>query len=148
MSRFLATPHTWTAVQTFPGGTVFKTVEKSTDATLTAAECSDSLITNRGWTGAADMTLILPEADTSVGAGLKFKLLIVVTDAAEDLYIDTEGSTTKIYLDGVAGADGHRIWTQEPTIGEAIFCQTATLDSSTYDWFCDSINGNWQNKGS
>jgi len=126
----------------------FKVIEKTTDATLTAAECSDTLITNRGWTGAADMTLTLPDADTSVGAGLKFKFLVAVTDAAEDVYIDTEGSTTLIYLDGTPGADGHRVWTDNPTIGESIVCHTATLDGTTYDWFCDSINGIWANKGS
>ena len=124
------------------------TVEVTTDAVLSNAQVSNSLITNRGWTGGADMTLTLPDADTVVGVGLKFKFLNVVTDAAEDVYIDTEGTTTKIYLDGLPGTDGHRIWLDNPTIGESITCHTATIDGTTYDWFCDSINGIWADKGS
>ena len=123
-------------------------VEKTTNANLSILECSDTIITNRGWTGGADMTLILPDADTIVGAGLKLKFLNVVTDAAEDVYIDTEGTTTKIYLDGLPGTDGHRIWLDNPTIGESITCHTVTIDGTTYDWFCDSINGIWADKGS
>jgi len=123
--------------------TNFVTIEKSADTvTLTAIECSDTLITNRGWDGADDQTFTLPDADTVVGKGLKFKFLAVKASAATaDTYIDTEGATTKIYLDGVAGTDGHRIWFEEIAIGEGFVCQTATIDGTTYDWFCDSING-------
>jgi len=127
----------------------FGTAEKSADAvTLTALECSDTLITTRGWDGADDQTFTLPDADTVVGAGLKTKILMAVTDADNSFYIDTEGSTTLIYLDGTAGADGHRIWTEFPTIGESIVCHTFTLDGSSYDWACDSVNGLWADKGS
>ncbi len=128
----------------------FQTVEKSADAAvLTAAEASDSLVTNRGWDGNDDQTITLPEADTSVGAGLKFKFLAVVASSSTaDTYLDTEGSTTNIYLNGTAIGNGERVWTQEIAIGEGIICQTATIDGSTYDWFCDSINGTWADKGS
>ncbi len=128
----------------------FVTVEESADAvTLTAAECSDTLVTNRGWDGNDNQTFTLPDADTVVGAGLKFKLLIVVASGATaDTYIDTEGSTTNIYLDGTAIGDGERVWTQEPAVGESIVCHTATIDGTTYDWFCDSVNGTWADKGS
>jgi len=128
----------------------FVTVEESADAaTLTVLECSDTLITNRGWDGNDDQTFTLPDADTVVGAGLKFKFLAVVASGATaDTYIDTEGATTKIYLDGVAGADGHRIWFEEIAIGESLSCHTATIDGTTYDWFCDSINGVCTDKGS
>ena len=130
--------------------TNFVTVEKSADTvTLTALECSDTLITNRGWDGADDQTLTLPDADTVVGAGLKFKFLAVkASTATADTYLDTEGATTKIYLDGTAGADGHRIWFEEIAVGEGLICHTATIDGTTYDWFCDSINGICTDKGS
>ncbi len=128
----------------------FSTVEESADAaTLSVAECSDTLVTNRGWDGNDDQTFTLPDADTVVGAGLKFKFLAVVASGATaDTYFDTEGATTKIYLDGTAGADGHRIWFQEVAVGESIVCHTATIDGTTYDWYCDSINGVCADKGS
>jgi hypothetical protein len=128
----------------------FNQIDKSADAvTLTAPECSDTLITNRGWDGNDDQTFTLPEADTSVGAGLKFKLLAVAASSATaDTYLDTEGTTTNIYLDGTAIGNGERVWTQEVAVGEAIVCHTATLDGTTYDWFCDSIVGTWADKGS
>ena len=127
----------------------FSQIDKSADAvSLTAIECSDTLITTRGWDGADDQTFTLPEADTAVGAGLRVKFLIAVTDADQDFYIDTEGSTTNIYLDGTAIGDGERVWTDNPTVGESIECYTATLDGTAYDWFCDSIVGTWLDKGS
>ncbi len=128
----------------------FSTVEESADAaTLTVAECSGTLVTNRGWDGNDDQTFTLPDADTVVGAGLKFKFLAVVASGSTaDTYFDTEGSTTKIYLDGTAGTDGHRIWFQEVAVGESIVCHTATIDGTTYDWYCDSINGVCADKGS
>jgi len=127
----------------------FSTVTKATSGALSVAECSDTLITNQGWASNADLTLTLPDADTSVGAGLKFKFLVVVTsDTTEDIYFDTEGTTTNIYLNGVAVGDGQRVWTQEPAIGESISCHTATQDGTTYDWYCDSINGVWLDFGS
>ena len=127
----------------------FQQIDKSADSvSLTAAECSDTLVTTRGWDGADDQTFTLPDADTSVGAGLKLKILIAVTDADNSFYIDTEGSTTNIYLDGTAVGDGERVWTEFTTVGESIVCHSATLDGTTYDWFCDSINGTWADKGS
>ena len=129
--------------------TNFVTVEKSADAvTLTALECSDTLITNRGWDGADDQTFILPDADTVVGAGLKFKYINAVTDGDNNIYFDPEGTTTKIYLDGTPMTDGFRIVWTNPTIGEGMTCHTFTLDGTTYDWACDSINGLVTNAGS
>jgi len=128
----------------------FKTYEFSADAvTLTATHCLDTLITNKDWGGANDQIFTLPDADTSVGEGLKFKLLIVdASGGTADCYLDPEGSTTKIYLDGTALTDGHQVWTQQPAVGESITCHTFTIDGTTYDWACDSCNGIWENKGS
>jgi len=128
----------------------FDTVEKSADnVTLTALECTDTLITNKDWVGTTNQVFTLPDADTSVGEGLKFKLLIVdASGGTADCYLDPEGSTTKIYLDGTALTDGHQVWTQQPAVGESITCHTFTIDGTTYDWACDSCNGIWENKGS
>lgn len=125
-----------------------KVIEKTTDASLTANECADTIITTRGWSGVADQTLTLPEADTSEGVGLKFLLIALVTDANEDLYIDTEGSTTNIYLNGDPIGDGFRVKLDGPTVGEQIGCFTVTLDGSTYDWVCNTILGAWITAGS
>lgn len=124
----------------------FVTVEKSADAvTLTANECSDTLITNRGWDGADDQTFTLPAAVQ----GLKFKFLAVVASGGTaDTYFDTPGSSTNIYLTGASVGDGERIWTQEIAVAESITCHTATIDGTTYEWFCDPIVGTWADKGS
>lgn len=129
---------------------LFHTVEKSADAvSLSVQECSGTLITNRGWDGNDDQTFTLPEADDASSAGCKFKLLAVVASGGTaDTYFDTEGSTTNIYLDGTAIGNGERVWTEEIAIGESIVCHAATIDGTTYDWFCDSINGIWADKGS
>ena len=127
----------------------FRQVDKSAETvSLTVPECSDTLITTRGWDGNDDQTFTLPDADTSVGAGLKCKILMAVTSATDSFYLDTEGSTTNIYLDGTAIGDAERVWTEFPTVGESIVCHSATLDGTTYDWFCDSIVGTWLDKGS
>lgn len=139
------------------GGTIegvtnkFTTVEKSADTVaLSVAECSDTLITNRGWDGNDDQTFTLPDADTVVGAELKFVLLPAVTDADNDFYLDCEGSTTQFYIDGAAVGDGERLWLDNPTIGESLECYTATLDGTTYDWFCINrgVAAAWADKGS
>ena len=128
----------------------FAQIDKSADAVaLTVLETSDTLITNRGWDGVDDQTFTLPDADTNVGSGLKFKFLaLVASGGTADTYLDTEGTTTKIYLNGTPGTDGHRIWTEEIAIGDSIVCYTATLDGTTWNWFCDTINGIWLDKGS
>jgi len=117
--------------------------------TLTSGNCSDTLITNRGWDGADDQTFTFPDADTDVGEGLKIRFrAVVASGGVADTYFDPEGSTTKIYLDGTAMTDGHMVWTEQVAIGESMACETFTIDGTTYDWACDRINGNWLDKGS
>jgi len=124
-------------------------IDKSADAvTLTAAECSNTIITTQGWDGVHDQTLTLPDADTNVGAGLFVRIMAAETDADQDLYVDPEGTTTMIYLDGAAVGDGERIWLDNPTVGETVECYTATQDGTTYDWFCTDTVGGWADKGS
>ena len=124
----------------------FNTIEKSADAvSLTALECSGTLVTNRGWDGTDDQTFTLPAAV----AGLKFKFLAVVASGSTaDTYFDPADGTTKIYLDGTALTDGFQVWTEEIAVGESIVFHTFTLDGTNYDWAADSINGLFANKGS
>ncbi|NIS52202.1 MAG: hypothetical protein GWN94_13995 [Phycisphaerae bacterium] len=75
-------------------------------------------------------------------------MAVKASGGTADTYIDTEGTTTNIYLDGVAVGDGERVYTAEIAIGESIECHAATTDGSAYDWFCDSINGTWLDAGS
>jgi len=114
-----------------------------TTCDMIALEASGTLITTYGWDQANDLNTVLP----AIVAGLKVKILVVDT-VAKDLYIDTEGSTTNIYLDGTPIGDGERVWLDDVTIGESIVCHSASLDGTNYDWFCDSINGVWADKGS
>ena len=125
----------------------FKEINKSAcNVTLTAAECSDTLITNWGWNATADQIFIMP---ASV-AGLKFKFENCVTDATADIYWDTPGSTTQVILDGTACGDGNRTWTENATAYESFVSHTISTNASAtaFDWVDDSINGVWLNKGS
>lgn len=125
-------------------------IAKSADTVaLTAAECSNTLITNYGWDGADDQTFTLPSIATYAGtAAYKFKFFVAVATAGGDTYFDTADGTTQIYLDGVSVGDGERIWLDDPAIASSISCHSVSFDGSTGDWICDSINGAWADKGS
>ena len=133
----------WLSPASIPYANRFKIYEKDAcSVTLTAIECSDTLITNYGWNGTADQTFTLPEAT----AGLKFKFLNLVT-ATSDIYFDTPGTTTQFILDGAACGDGNRVWSDNATKYESIIFHTFIKDGTNYDWACDSVNGAWLNKG-
>jgi hypothetical protein len=126
----------------------FTIVEKAadsailTDAELRPANGKEVLVTNRGWDGNDDQTFPFPEADDDTSAGCKFKFLVAAATAGTaDIYWDTEGSTTNIYWNGTPVGDGVRIWFEDPTVGQGMVCHSYSLDGTTYDWFCDSING-------
>jgi autotransporter-associated beta strand protein len=141
-----------TKLVTFANGIVatFKELAFAADSvTLTSGNCSGTLITNRGWDGADDQTFTLPDTKTVAGAGLKFKFMAVTASGGTaDTYLDVNGTETKFYLDGTALTDGHRIWIEEPAVGDSIVCHTATIDGTSYEVFCDTINGDWLAKGS
>ena len=129
----------------------FKEIAKPADTVvLSAAECSDTIITNAGWDGADVQTFTLPDADTSVGAGLRFIYLPAVTDGDTDTFFDCEGTTTQFYIDGAAVGNGERLQLDNGTIGESLECYTATLDGTTYDWFCINrgVASAWADAGS
>lgn len=122
----------------------FKTYEFAADAvTLTVEHCkSGNLLTNRGWSGANSQVYTFPDADTAAGEGLKPKWLCVAASGGTAKAIfDTEGTTTNIYLDGTPVGNGNRIKIDNPQVGYSFTCHTATLDGTTYDWFCDGCNG-------
>ena len=125
----------------------FKQINKSScNVTLTAAECSDTLITNWGWNATADQIFIMP---ASV-AGLKVRFKNCVTDATADIYWDTPGSTTQFILEVTPCGDGERVWTENATIYEEISFYTMSTNASSvaYDWPCCSIQGVHLDKGS
>ena len=125
----------------------FGQINKSAcNVTLTAAECSNTLITNWGWNATADQIFIMP---ASV-AGLKVRFKNCVTDATADIYWDTPGSTTQFILEVTPCGDGERVWTQDATIYEEISFYTMSTNASNvaYDWHCCSIQGVHLDKGS
>jgi hypothetical protein len=123
-----------------------QSVNKSANATLTAIECSGTLITNYGWNGTADgdQTFTLPAAEE----GLEFLFLNLVTHATADLYFDPADNTTQIVLDGVACGNDERVWTDNATAYESIHFYTFSVNATAYDWAADSVNGVWSDKGS
>jgi hypothetical protein len=124
-----------------------KSINKSANATaLTAAECSNTLITNYGWNGTADgdQTFTLADAEE----GLEFLFLNLVTHATADIYFDPADNTTQIVLNGTACGDDERVWTDNATAYESIHFYTFPVNATAYDWAADSVNGVWADKGS
>jgi hypothetical protein len=123
-----------------------QSVNKSANATLTAIECSGTLITNYGWNGTADgdQTFTLADAEE----GLEFLFLNLVTHATADLYFDPADNTTQIVLDGTACGDDERVWAENATAYESIHFYTFPVNATAYDWAADSVNGVWADKGS
>lgn len=106
---------------------------KAADATLTAEEVGNSIISNLGAT--ALVTATLPAA----AAGYSF---IATVSAAYELRLDPGASDT-IYLDDEAltAEDGEYI-SLGSTIGTQVACYTAITGAGpAYDWFCRTIRG-------
>jgi hypothetical protein len=124
----------------FTVGTPFvvKEIVKNSTATLTAAECSNTVISNYGQS--AEMTLTLPTAT----AGLSFIFTVTTTGYAVHL---KAGASDKIYLDGVALSDGYKVSCASPSVADAIIFYSFKADASTYDWIAHTQNGTWVNGG-
>jgi len=124
----------------FTAGTPFvvKEVVKNATATLTVAECSNTIISNYGQS--ADMTLTLPTA----AAGLSFVFTVTTIGHAVNL---KAGASDKIYLDGVALSDGYKVSCASPNVGDAIIFYSFKADATSYDWIAHTQTGTWINGG-
>jgi len=118
----------------------YQEVVKTTTDTLTAAECSGTVINNYGQS--STMTLTLPTA----AKGLKF--LYVIGTAGQTSHIKA-GASDKIYLDGTALDDADKVSNNgaSSVVGEQIVFYTFQTGSSTYDWIAQTVNGVFSDGG-
>jgi hypothetical protein len=129
---------------TITGGSISGTaiarleVVKSGTGSLTAAECSNTCISNYGQS--AEMTLTLPDA----AAGLSFLFTVITTGNAIHL---KAGSSNRIYLDGVALNVGNKVSCSSPSVGNCIAFFTFKTGASTYDWIAKTQAGTWVDGG-
>ena len=112
-------------------------VDGSANATLTAANCYGTMISNYGQ-AAADVHLDLPTA----AAGLNF-IAIVGTAQAANFWKLRADTNDKIYLDGVAGSDNGYVGLAAPAVGDYATFITFQTGANAWDWICKSGYGTW-----
>jgi hypothetical protein len=117
--------------------TLQKEINKTATGGLSAAECSNTIITNYGQ--AAEATLTLPTA----AVGMRFTVVII--DGDDNLHIKA-GASDKIYLDGVALDDGDKV-TSDTDVGDSIEFWTFKSGASSYDWYAKTLVGTWTDGG-
>lgn len=115
-----------------------KHVTKASTGPLTAAECTNTVISNYGQ--GAEMTLTLPTA----AAGLSFLLMIITTGNA--LHAKA-GTNDKIYLDGTALDDADKVSLASPAAADCAAFWTWVTGDGTYDWYVNTIKGVWKDGG-
>jgi hypothetical protein len=144
LSRLLKKAHIWTGQQTFTninvtGGTVpgavLDSVIKASSGNLSAAEVTNTVISNYGQT--ADVTLVLPAA--AEGYSVIFNL---VTAVAKYFRVDVTGSEI-MRLDGVDTTAGQYVGVAAISSGCQIQMYTAPLTGSTSKWVANTISGLW-----
>lgn len=109
-----------------------RTVTKTETGNLSAAEVSNTLISNYGQ-GAAT-TLTLPTAAANMG------FVFVVSTTGNAIHIKA-GPNDKLYLAGIALDDGDKASMTSPVLAATASCFTFQTGASTYDWIFEPING-------
>ena len=124
--------------------TTTNVTEAADAATITAAEASDTQITNQGWDGVDNQVYSLVDISANDGSAVyKFTFLSVeVGGAGIETRLDPDAGSL-IYLDGVAGANGEYVYIDASAVGDCIVCQSASLDGVASDWFCYTVFGAW-----
>lgn len=120
------------------GSPLVTEVNKTETGALSAAECTNSLVTNVGQ--AAATTLTLPAA----AAGLVTTVQAITITYA--LHIKAAAGD-KIYLDGTALDDGDKASLATPVIMDAATFWCVKSGASSYDWYCNTIKGVWTDGG-
>ena len=133
IKRLLASNHTWTGVQTFVSGVVitgatitYNEIIKAATGTLTAAECSETIINNYGQS--AENTQTLPAATEGLSG------TIVIGTAGAGAFHLKAGASDKIYLDGVALDDGDKVSLATPAVGNFFSFFSFQTGAAAYDW--------------
>jgi len=111
-------------------------VIKSSTATLTTDEVTGTIICNYGQS--ADVTLTLPTASK----GLTF--MVVLSTEVSKYFRIKPATNDKIYLSGVAGADGKYVGVSSAKAGNTISFASFKADASSYDWIAVPISGDWK----
>jgi hypothetical protein len=117
---------------------LFEEIIKTATGSLSVAECSGTVISNYGQ--GAEMTLTLPTAQ----AGLIFLATVVTTGNALHYKAD---ASDKIYLDGTALDDGDKVTLATPALANCASFICFLTGDGTHDWFCNPINGYWEDGG-
>jgi len=107
--------------------------------TLTATQCTNTIISNYNQSEAS--TITLPAATS----GLSF-IVTVVTTGVGALHVKA-GASDKIYLDGVALDDADKVSLATPAAGDCIAFFTWKSGASTYDWIALTQTGVWADGG-
>lgn len=112
-------------------------VIQSSSDTLIVTELYDTIINNYGQ-GASNNLQVLPTAVE----GLSFIAVCGTAQAAH--YFGFQADTSdKVYLDGVAGSDNEGVQIAVPVVGTCIYWYTFQTGAGAYDWFANTIHGNW-----
>lgn len=114
-------------------------IVKAATATLTAAECTSTIIENYGQSAAN--TLTLPAA----AVGLNF--IAQVFTIGQGAFNIKAGTGDKIYFDGTALDDGDKVSCATPVVGNFITFWVIKSGASTYDWMAASGQGTWTDGG-
>jgi hypothetical protein len=117
------------------GGTATIEYVFTANDTLTAAECTGSIINNRGQ--ADDVTLTLP----AVAEGLNF-VVTLGTTTAHYLHIDPNASEV-IYFNGLALTGGYWVGIASCTIGATITFHSFETGAATWAWYAAPVCGDW-----
>lgn len=116
-----------------------RTVTKTETGNLSAAEVSNTIISNYGQ-GAAT-TLTLPTATANMS------FLVIVSTTGNALHIKAAASD-KLIVDGIALDDNDKISLTTPVVGNSASFVSFQTGASTYDWIVTTISGVWTDGGS
>jgi len=114
-------------------------IVKTTSTVLTAAECSGTMLNNRGQTTTNTLTLC------TVAEGLS-GILMVGTAGAGALYLKA-GASDKIYFDGTALDDADKVSCATPAVGNFITFWAFETGASAWDWIVETGRGTWADGG-
>lgn len=117
---------------------LFGEVVKASSGTLTADECSGTVINNFGQIVANTQTLC------PAGEGLHFRLVIATVGTA--LHIKA-GAAFKIILDGTALDNADKVSNNNPTIYDYIDFYCVQIGAAAYQWVAESGRGPWVDGG-
>jgi hypothetical protein len=116
-----------------------KEIFKTENGTLTADECSGTIVSNYGMTD-ANCTIDLPTA----AEGLAFICILPTVRAKFFKLHCPSAQSDKIYLLGVAGSDDGNVGVASGyATGASCSMFTFKTGDGVYDWFCIPIFGTW-----